>query len=131
MTGYLVAIALGLVVFLVLKFFISRPAVPVGDAFAAVKSGRAVLVDVREPREWRSGVAQPAELLPLSDLRGGRERWRPFLEKNRDKKLVLYCASGMRSAQAAAILRGEGFDAANLGGLSRWIDAGLPTRRPQ
>jgi len=102
-----------------------------GEADAAVKSGVAVLVDVREPAEWTGGVAHPAALLPLSDLKGLRLSWSPFLEKHRGKRIYLYCRSGARSAMATTILKAEGIDAVNVGSLSGWIESGLPTREPR
>jgi len=106
------------------------PSVAPAEAAARLKSGNAVLIDVREPDEWAGGVAAPAVLLSLSELRGDRKAWKPFLEKNRDKELLLYCRSGNRSGQAAAILAKEGFKIANVGGFSAWKSAGLPTRKP-
>lgn len=107
----------------------ARPGISPRDAHTAVKAGTAVLIDVREPAEWTGGVAKPAALLALSDLRGPRASWRAFLEQHRDKQLVLYCFSGSRSGRAAALLRREGYQAVNLGGLARWTDAGLPVGR--
>ncbi len=104
--------------------------IPVAGIQARLAGGGAVLVDVREPDEWRDGVAASAHLLPLSDLRGTRARWTPFLAANRDKEILLYCRSGIRSGQAAMILRKEGFRAANAGSYHRWAGAGLPTRKP-
>ncbi len=95
-----------------------------------VADGRAVLIDVREPSEWTDGVAAPALLLPLSDLRGERRAWAPVLAKNRDKELILYCRSGNRSGQAASILAGEGFRTANGGSFGRWASSGELTRTP-
>ncbi len=124
----LVAIAVG--------FSLLRPLLFGGRRIAAavasqkIQSGEAVLVDVREPDEWRSGVAAPAQLLPLSDLQGERRQWAPFLAANKDKELILYCASGIRSGSAAMRLKKEGFKTANLGGFGRWRSAGLPTRKP-
>lgn len=100
------------------------------EAAARVESGEAVLIDVREPEEWEeTGVVATAHLLPLSDLRGPREQWRAFLERHRDKELILYCRSGNRSGQAAAILAEEGFRVANAGGLKDWIAAGQAVSR--
>jgi rhodanese-related sulfurtransferase len=107
-----------------------RRVVP-AEAAQLVADGQAVLVDVREPDEWNDGVAAPAELLSLSDLTGPRQTWKPFLEKNRDKELILYCRSGGRSGRAAQLLAGEGFRTANAGGFSDWTRAGLPVRKPQ
>jgi rhodanese-related sulfurtransferase len=101
------------------------------EAAARVKSGSAVLVDVREPAEWAAtGVVSDAALLPLSDLRGDRTKWKSFLEANREKEIILYCRSGNRSGQAAAILEKEGFRTANAGGFGAWQKAGLPTKKP-
>jgi rhodanese-related sulfurtransferase len=97
-------------------------------ALAAVQAGTGVIVDVREPDEWAEGVAQPAELLPLTDLRGARDQWGPFLAHHRDKRLFLYCRSGNRSGMAAALLAAEGFDTANIGAFSGWVASGLAVR---
>ena len=63
------------------------------------------------------------------DLTGDRRQWKEFLEKNRDKELILYCRSGNRSGRAAAILGIEGFKTANAGGFRDWLSAGLPVRK--
>lgn len=102
----------------------------VAEAQTKLAAGTAVLVDVREPGEWQSGVAAPAQLLPVSDLLGSRKKWKRFLADNKSKELILYCASGIRSANAALVLRKEGFTVANLGSFRRWAGAGLPTRKP-
>jgi rhodanese-related sulfurtransferase len=101
----------------------------VAEAQAKLAAGTAVLVDVREPGEWKSGVAAPAALLPGSDLLGERRKWKKFLAANKGKEVILYCASGIRSGNAAMILRKEGFKTANLGSFRRWAGAGLPVRK--
>ena len=106
------------------------PAVSPAEAAKRVGDGKAVLIDVRGPDEWaETGVAAPAALLPLSDLTGARKQWKAFLEKHRDKELILYCASGHRAGRAARLLAGEGFRTANAGGFGDWQAAGLPVRR--
>jgi rhodanese-related sulfurtransferase len=100
----------------------SRPPRTIAPAEAAqrVADGKAVLIDVREPKEWaETGVAAPAALLPLSDLNGDRKQWKEFLEKNRDKELILYCRSGSRSGRAAKLLAEEGYRTLNAGGFQR------------
>lgn len=103
------------------------------DAATAVRDGTAILVDVREPKEWQEGVAASAYLLPLSDLRGNRRKWAHVLKsaKEENQQVILYCRSGGRSGQAAAILAGEGFAVANAGGFSDWQKANLPVRAPE
>lgn len=99
------------------------------EAVERVRSGEAVLIDVREPAEWNeTGVVSTAYVLSLSDLRGDRVAWSAFLEENADRELILYCRSGNRSGQAAALLAEEGYRTANAGGISDWIDADQPLR---
>ncbi len=119
-----------LVLFALRPLFLGGPRVTAAEAQARIQAGSAVLVDVRESGEWSDGVAGPAVLLPMSDLRGGRAQWSAFLDANREKELILYCASGMRSGTVAAALRKEGFKTANLGGFGTWAGAGLPVRKP-
>ena len=81
----------------------------------------ALLVDVREGWEWAAGRVAGARHVPLDQLprRAG--------ELPRDRKVVVVCRSGNRSAHATRVLRGTGVDAVNLdGGLQAWWGAGLP-----
>jgi rhodanese-related sulfurtransferase len=103
-----------------------RPA----DAAEALRSGRAVLVDVRERGEWASGVAEGAVLLPLTDLVGRRADWDAFLRTVGEREVLLYCKAGGRSTVAAKILRQEGFVAADAGSLREWKAAGWRIRMP-
>lgn len=109
---------LPVVAFIAWMFWRSRPEIKPDALRDALKSGRAVLVDVRESSEWASGTVRTAALLPLSDLRGARRQWGAFLDQHRHRQLLLYCQSGARSASAAAQLRREGFDARNAGSIA-------------
>ena len=81
----------------------------------------AVLLDVREPSEWQAGRAPGAHHVPLGDLEG------KLGALPRDRRVVVICRSGHRSAHATALLLRSGFDAVNLhGGMQAWADAGLP-----
>ena len=104
--------------------FTSVPRARPADCFARIRSGTALLVDVREEREWRRGVADQAVLLPLSDLIRSRRRWGPFLEAVSGRELVLYCGVGGRAAIAGRLLAAEGFRPTNGGGLREWVAAG-------
>ena len=126
----LIVIAAVVIALFIAKRLFAGPTLNPQEAEKRVGSGAAILIDVREPSEWASGVAKPALLLPLSDLTGTRSKWRPFLEQNRDKELLVYCRSGGRSGIAAGILRREGFKASNAGSFGAWQNAGLPTRKP-
>jgi phage shock protein E len=70
------------------------------------------VVDVRTPGEFQRGAYPGATNIPLQVL-GAR-----LGELPKDRPVVLYCASGMRSASAARLLRRAGFaDVVNAGGL--------------
>ena len=100
------------------------------DAAKLVADGKAVLVDVREPKEWaETGVAAPAVLLAKSDFDGAQKDWKPFLDQNAGKEIILYCRSGHRAGLVADALAGKGLKVANVGGFKDWADAGLPVRK--
>lgn len=131
MNWFLLLILAFMAFMVVRQLIMMRPGIPLEDAKAALKAGTAVLVDLREPMEWHGGVAKTASLMPFSDLRGERTQWRAFLEKNKGKKLLLYCASGTRSGMAASSLKKDGFDAVNAGSLRDWDKAGWPICSPK
>jgi len=126
----LLLILLLVVAFIVVQRVMAGPSVDPAEAAQRVAAGTAVLIDVREPDEWAGGVAEPALLCSLSDLRGGRAQWAAVLEANKDKELIVYCASGARSGVAASVLRKEGFNVVNAGGYAAWRAAGLPVVIP-
>lgn len=81
----------------------------------------AVLLDVREHSEWRSGHAPRARHIPLNDL----DRRRKELPAGRE--VITVCRSGNRSARAAGILAATGHTVLNLsGGMRAWSAAGFP-----
>jgi phage shock protein E len=80
---------------------------------AKIEAGARV-IDVRSPAEFRGGSYPSAMNIPLDELPAKIDRLRPL-----DKPIVVYCASGARSAQAASLLKKAGFtDVVNGGGLS-------------
>jgi rhodanese-related sulfurtransferase len=89
------------------------------EADGLVQAG-ALLLDVREPAEWRAGHAPGARHIPLAEIQG-RLGGLP-----RDRRVVVVCRSGGRSARATALLARSGFEAVNLnGGMRAWASAGL------
>ena len=83
--------------------------------------GGAVLLDVREPSEWRAGHAPKARHLPLNDL----DRRRRELPAGRE--IITVCRSGHRSSRAAGLLAADGHTVLNLsGGMRAWSATGLP-----
>ncbi|MDT9717427.1 rhodanese-like domain-containing protein [Paenibacillus sp. ClWae2A] len=75
-----------------------------------------VLLDVREPGEYQTGCIPGAVNVPLSRLQQRLD------EIPKDKEVLLYCRSGMRSKSAAKILHQKGYSrlAELQGGISAW-----------
>lgn len=80
----------------------------------------ALLLDVREPAEWDDdlGHLEGAMLIPVGELDGRLME----LESYRERPVLVYCRSGVRSAEAAEILLRAGFrDVSSLtGGLAAY-----------
>ena len=74
------------------------------------------MIDVRAPGEWEAGHIDGAINVPLSRLADELD------ELPADRLVVVYCASGYRSAIAASLLRRAGrTEVADLvGGLEAW-----------
>ena len=84
----------------------------------------AQIVDVREPEEWaETGVPEGAVLIPLGDLES-----QAAAELAADQPVYVICRSGNRSQTGSDILVGLGFTQVyNVdGGITAWLDAGLP-----
>jgi adenylyltransferase/sulfurtransferase len=75
-----------------------------------------LLVDVREPAEWEIVRIPGAVLIPKGDLPA------KLAELPQDKPIVAYCKTGIRSAEALALLKQAGFaDAKHVqGGVTAW-----------
>ena len=101
---------------------------------AEMASGRTVLVDVRDANELAQGTIPGA----VHASRGMLEFYadpasplhKPELDPNR--RVILHCASGGRSALSAMTLRQLGYtDVAHLdGGIKAWVAAGKPVAKP-
>jgi len=86
-----------------------------------------LLLDVRGPNEMAQGMLPNAEAMPmhLVPLRVG--------ELKDQQKIVVYCRSGVRSAQICAFLQQQGIDQCyNLrGGIIDWYQRGYPIEAPE
>ena len=100
-------------------------------ALAAQEDGNATIVDLRDVRElWREGKIAGAVHAP----RGMLEFWvDPESPYHRDvfasgKKIIFYCAAGLRSALATKAVQDMGLEpVAHIGGgFAAWKDTGLP-----
>jgi sulfate permease, SulP family len=102
--------------------FDSTPAVAAKTLWQQVRGAAPPLVvDVREPREFRQGHVPNAQLIPLSQILSDTP------ELPRDRQIVFVCRTGWRSLRAASAVRAGGYDniAILQGGLQAWEAAGL------
>lgn len=95
-----------------------------------LNAGGAQVLDVRTAGEFIGGHLKNVLQADWTDREQFVERTK-HLDKN--KTLLIYCASGIRSAQAAAFLKQEGFrEVINLqGGIAAWNAAGKPVVRQE
>jgi molybdopterin/thiamine biosynthesis adenylyltransferase/rhodanese-related sulfurtransferase len=93
-------------------------------------SNGAVVVDVREPEEWSAGHIPGAKHVPKSHLESRIEGAAP----DRAQHVILYCASGNRSAWAARTLiddLGYAQVESMTGGFTLWKDRGYEVQTPR
>jgi molybdopterin/thiamine biosynthesis adenylyltransferase/rhodanese-related sulfurtransferase len=90
----------------------------------------AVVVDVRETEEWSAGHIPGAKHVPKSHLESRIEGAAP----DRSQHVVLYCASGNRSAWAArTLIEDLGYEQVEsmTGGFTLWKDRGYEVETPR
>lgn len=98
------------------------PEISVAEA-AVLRDEGVLALDVREPHEWVESHIPGATLIPLGELAARVD------EIPRDRKIVVVCRSGNRSAKGRDILLAAGFrQVTNMaGGIIQWKAAGFPT----
>lgn len=96
-------------------------------ALQLINHKEAVILDVREQKEYDGGHILNAKLIPLGKLNDRMNE----LEKFRDRSIIVMCRSGQRSATATALLGKQGYTQAyNLsGGVIAWQKANLPLEK--
>ncbi|GAN35026.1 MAG: rhodanese-like domain-containing protein [Candidatus Brocadia sp. AMX2] len=84
------------------------------------------ILDVRTQEEYNDAHIKGANLIPIQEL-----------EQNinkipKDKKVIVHCAKGKRSAKACEILKDEGLkELYNVeGGINQWKSEGYPVEKP-
>jgi len=88
------------------NIFKSKPPI---DYKVLLKNG-AQLIDVRTPGEYKIGHLKGAVNIPLQQLQSNVSKIR------KDKPVITYCASGMRSSSAKSLLVSKGFKEVYNGG---------------
>ena len=101
---------------------------------AELTQGTVTLVDLREPAEWEAGMVAGAIHVPRGLLEFAADPTSPAHRRELDphQRVILYCASGGRSALAADTLQTMGYtNVAHLdGGFKAWAAAGRPVGKP-
>ena len=99
-----------------------------------IAKGNTLVVDVRDaPEVEKSGKVAGAVHVSRGMLEFRADPASPYHDKNfaRDKTVILYCASGGRSALSGKTLKDLGYDQVfNLGAFKDWVDSGGAVERP-
>ena len=103
-------------------------------AQAQSQLGRCVLIDVREPAEFASGHIRGAANIPRGVLEFQVDAHPAVANvvdpalSHKEQPVLVYCRTGGRAALAACALQELGFTnvCSIEGGITAWIDAGLP-----
>jgi len=84
----------------------------------------ALVLDVREDKEYAAGHIPKAKHIPLGQLANRLQE----LEKYKGKPILVTCRSGHRSARACGMLKKAGFETVfnQAGGIIAWERANLP-----
>ena len=106
----------------------SVPKISPQDAAALIGGGNVLVVDVRDGLELQStGKVQGAKHIPRGILEFRADPESQYHDKafEHDKTVLVYCASGGRSALAGKTLQDMGYkDVRNLGAFKDWVESG-------
>jgi rhodanese-related sulfurtransferase len=104
------------------------PKITPAQARDMIIKGNTLVVDVRDaPELGKSGKVAGAVHHSRGMLEFRADPESPYYDKkfSRDKIIILYCASGGRSALAGKVLKDMGYDQVyNMGSFKDWVDGG-------
>ena len=110
------------------------PRVTPEQAQEMIAKGNAVVIDVRDaPEVEASGKVKGAVHISRGMLEFRADGESPYHDKNltTDKTVIVYCASGGRSALSGKVLKDLGFgNVYNLGAFKGWVEAGGEVEHP-
>jgi rhodanese-related sulfurtransferase len=94
------------------------------EAVRLINREDALVLDVREDSELKSGKIQGAKHIPFSVLKQRVGELKVF----RDRAMIISCGAGLRSGQASDVLRKHDFHKlySLKGGIAAWQSANLP-----
>lgn len=105
------------------------PKIDADEARRLINEQGALLVDVRDAPELAQGKLKGAVNVSRGMIEFRADSATPYhdAEFRADRPMVLYCASGGRSALSGKVLRDMGYETYNLGGFKDAAAAGFPT----
>ena len=110
------------------------PKITPAQAQEMIARGNAVVVDVRDaPEVEKSGKIAGAVHVSRGMLEFRADAETPYHDKNftKDRTVILYCASGGRSALGGKVLKDMGYDQVyNLGAFKDWAESGGAVEKP-
>ena len=110
------------------------PRVSPAQAQAMIASGHAIVVDVSDaPEVEKSGKVAGALHVSRGMLEFRADPDSPYHDKNfhKDRPVIVYCASGGRSALSGKVLKDMGYgEVYNLGAFKDWVDNGGEIDKP-
>jgi rhodanese-related sulfurtransferase len=110
------------------------PRVTPAQAHEMMAKGNTLVVDVRDaPEVEKTGKVAGAVHVSRGMLEFRADPDTPYHDKNfsKDKTIILYCASGGRSALSAKVLKDMGYaQVYNLGAFKDWAEGGGAVERP-
>ena len=104
------------------------PKITAKEARELIDKGNTLVVDVRDaPEIEKTGKAKDAVHVSRGMLEFRADPDSPYHDKifSKDKNVILYCASGGRSALAGKVMKDMGYDHVfNVGGFKDWTEGG-------
>lgn len=109
------------------------PKLTPAEASEMAAKGNTLVIDVRDPNEVeKSGKIAGAVNVSRGMLEFRADPDSPYHDKNfaRDKTVIVYCASGGRSALSGKVLKDMGYGQVyNAGGFKDWADSGAAVEK--
>jgi rhodanese-related sulfurtransferase len=109
------------------------PKLTPAEASEMVAKGNTLVIDVRDPNEVeKSGKIAGAVNVSRGMLEFRADPDSPYHDKNfaKDKTVIVYCASGGRSALSGKVLKDMGYGQVyNAGGFKDWADSGAAVEK--
>ena len=95
-----------------------------------IDRGEVFILDVRTQEEYASGHINGSTLLAVQDI-PEQELTEKLKEIPKNRKILVYCRSGRRSAEASGILAENGFaQVYNMqGGITEWMNSGYEVEK--